>query len=313
VLTGTVLASTDENMLAWDAIVVGAGPAGLSAALVLGRCRRRVLVYDDDSARNRVSTGIHGFIGHDGIPPHEFRQRALAELSPYGVEVRRERVLAVTRTAGGFSVRTSVGAHDTARKLLLATGIKDTLPELPGAREFYGRGLFPCAYCDGWEFRDRRLGAYAWGTSAADFALGLTTWSGDVVLFTDGKALPGAAELARLERHSVALREERVSEFVGGESGLQAVVLASGERVRCDAVFLHSGHELAAPSLAAALGCEFEPGGPVRTFEKQTTNVPGLYLAGDAAHDVKFAIVAAAHGARAAHEINQALRQEDTP
>jgi thioredoxin reductase len=300
-------------MLAWDVIVVGAGPAGLSAALVLGRCRRRVLVYDDDSARNRVSTGIHGFVGHDGIPPQEFRQRALAELSVYGVEVRGAQVLGVTRVDGGFAVSTTLGEHETARKLLLATGMKDTLPPVPGARELYGRGLFPCAYCDGWEFRDRRLGAYASGPSAAEFALSLTTWSRDVVLFTDGRAPPPAAELARLARYSVALREERLREFAGGERGLEAVVLESGERVPVDAIFLHSGQELATPALAATLGCEFEPGGPVRTFEKQTTNVPGLYLAGDAAQDVKFAVIAAAHGARAAHEINQALRQEDTP
>ncbi len=141
----------------------------------------------------------------------------------------------------------------------------------------------------------------------------LTTWSRDVVLFTDGEDPPSAAELGRLARYSVALREEPISGVRRGERGLEAVVLASGERVACDAVFLHSGQELATPALAATLGCEFEPGGPVRTFEKQTTNVPGLYLAGDAAHDVKFAVIAAAHGARAAHEINQALRREDTP
>jgi thioredoxin reductase len=300
-------------MVAWDTIVVGAGPAGLSAALILGRCRRRVLVYDDDSARNRVSRGIHGFVGHDGIPPHEFRRRALAELAAYGVDVRAARVVEVTQIDGGFEVRASSGGSESARKLLLATGIEDELPDLPGARALYGRGLFPCAYCDGWEFRDRRLGAYAWGPSAAEFALALTTWSRDIVLFTDGKALPADAELARLERYSISLRHERVSAFAGGQAGLEAVVLESGERVPRDAIFLHSGQELAAPALAATLGCEFEPGGPVRTFEKQTTNVPGLYLAGDAAHDVKFAIIAAAHGARAAHEINQALRQEDTP
>jgi thioredoxin reductase len=299
-------------MATWDAIIVGGGPAGLSAALILGRCRRRVVVYDDDSARNRVSRGIHGFVSHDGIPPDEFRRRAHAELATYGVEIRSGRIVEAVCIDGGFEVRAVPGGKETTRKLLLATGIQDELPALPGARELYGRGLFPCAYCDGWEYRDRRLGAYASGASAAEFTLGLTTWSRDVVLFTNGEPLP-EEDQARLERYAVTVRRERVHAFAGGDGGLEAVVLEDGERVPRDALFLHLGQRGAAPPLAARLGCKFEEGGPVRTFEKQTTDVVGLYLAGDAAQDVKFAIVAAAHGARAAHEINQALRAEDTP
>jgi thioredoxin reductase len=299
-------------MVTWETIIVGGGPAGLSAALILGRCRRRVVLYDDDSARNRVSRGIHGFVSHDGIPPAEFRRRAHAEISTYGVEIRSGRVVEAARVAEGFEVRAVPGGLETARTLLLATGVHDELPALPGARELYGRGLFPCVYCDGWEFRDRRLAAYASGSSAAEFALGLTTWSRDVILFTDGGEEPSAKDRARLERFSVALRHERLRAFEGGDHGLEAVVLENGERVARDALFLHLGQRLAAPPLAASLGCEFEEDGPLRTFEKQTTDVPGLYLAGDAAQDVKFAIVAAAHGARAAHEINQALRAADT-
>jgi thioredoxin reductase len=299
-------------MATWDTIIVGGGPAGLSAALILGRCRRRVLLYDDDSARNRVSRGIHGFVSQDGIPPDEFRRRAHAELSVYGVQIRAGKVVEAARLDDGFELRAEPGGRATTRKLLLATGVQDELPALPGARELYGRGLFPCAYCDGWEFRDRALAAYGSGPSSAEFALGLTTWSRDVILFTDGGEEPAAEDRARLTRYSVALRPEHVRAFEGGERGLEAVILENGDRLPRDAVFLHLGQRLAAPPLAAVLGCELEEGGPVRTFEKQTTNVPGLYLAGDAAHDVKFAIVAAAHGARAAHEINQALRAEDT-
>ncbi len=299
-------------MAIWDTIIVGGGPAGLSAALILGRCRRRVVLYDDDSARNRVSRGIHGFVSHDGIPPDEFRRCAHAEISTYGVEIRNGRVVEVAQVEAGFEIRAEPGGRETTRKLLLATGVHDELPAIPGARELYGRGLFPCAYCDGWELRDRRLAAYASGSSAAEFVLGLTTWSRDVVLFTNGGEPPSSEDRARLERYGVALRQERVQSFDGGARGLEAVILENGERVPRDALFLHLGQRLAAPPLAAMLGCEFEEGGPVRTFEKQTTNVRGLYLAGDAAQDVKFAIIAAAHGARAAHEINQALRTEDT-
>jgi thioredoxin reductase len=258
-------------MANWDVIIVGGGPAGLSAALILGRCRRRVLVYDDDSARNRVSRGIHGFVGQDGIAPDEFRRRARAEVESYGVELRSARVVSAARVDEGFEIRAVPESRETAHKLLLATGVRDELPAVPGAHELYGRGLFPCAYCDGWELCDRRLAAYGSGPSATEFVLGLTTWSRDVLLFTDGGPPPPPEDQARLERYGVRLYRDRVRAFTGGQTGLEAVVLETGEEVPRDAVFLHLGQRLATSPLAAMLGCVFEPSGPVRTFEKPRT------------------------------------------
>lgn len=295
-----------------DVIIVGGGPAGLSAALILGRCRRRVTLFDDDAPRNSASRGVHGFLGHDGIAPGELRRIGRAELSAYDVEIRTARVLEATRTASGFEVRDADGGCLTSRKLLLATGVRDRLPPVPGCLELYGHGIYPCVYCDGWELRDRALGAYGEGPSSAEFALGLTTWSRDVVLFTDGGEPPAPDAQARLRRYGVSIRQERIAGFTGDERGLHEVLLEGGERVRRDALFLHAGIRPVSP-LAKNLGCEVEECGTVTTFENQRTDVPGLYLAGDASHDVKFAIIAAAHGARAAHDINQALRQEDTP
>ncbi len=295
-----------------DVAIVGGGPAGLTAALVLGRCRRSVLVYDEGKPRNARSRGVHGFLGHDGIAPGALRERARAELSPYAVELRAVRVTRAERVPGGFELTDANGESARARRLLLATGVTDVLPDVPGARELYARGIYPCAYCDGWELRDRALGAYGSGPSSAEAALGLTTWSRDVILFSNGPADLDPSARARLTRNRVWLREERIEAFEGDDVGLRDVLLEGGIRVPRDAIFLHLGQRQRSP-LAEMLGCSFEDGDFAETGEKQKTRVAGVYLAGDASHDVKFAIVAAAQGARAAHDINQTLREEDTP
>jgi thioredoxin reductase len=225
--------------------------------------------------------------------------------------VRKERVVRAAPANDGFEVEDALGNVDRARKLLLATGVQDRLPEIPGVAELYGRVIFPCVYCDGWEVRDQPLAAFGYGPKAADFALGLLTWSRDVVLLTNGGEPPTAQDRERLRRYGVVTREERVIAFEERPAGC-SVALDNGEKILRAGVFLHYG-QTAQSLLAQSFGCTVEAAGTVETFEKQRTQVHGLYLAGDASHDVKFAIVAAAHGARAAHDINQALRQEDTP
>jgi thioredoxin reductase len=293
-----------------DVIIVGAGPAGLSAALVLGRCRRRVTLYDDGNPRNKCSRGVNGYLGCDGVAPEELRRIGATELAPYDVIMRKQRVVRAAPAEVGFEVEDAMGNLERSRKLLLATGVSDRLPEIPGVAELYGRAIYPCVYCDGWELRDQPLAAFGYGPKAAEFALGLLTWSSDVILFTHGGELASPEDLERLSRYRVALREERVVAFEPRPTGC-SVVLETGEKIPRAGVFLHYG-QTAQSLLAESFGCTVEAAGTVETFEKQRTRMPGLYLAGDASHDVKFAIVAAAHGARAAHDINQALRQEDT-
>src|SRR5512147_1377183 len=185
-----------------DVVIVGAGPAGLSAALILGRCRRKVLVCDNGKPRNSVSKRVRGFLTRDGMPPAELRRVGREQLALYdSVEIRDVTVIDVQCRDYGFDVELEDGTRIHARKLLLATGVIDDLPPIEGAEAFYGHGVHHCPYCDGWEARDRRLAAYRRG--AAGMALELTVWSRDIVLCTDGPAELTEQQRAQLARAKI--------------------------------------------------------------------------------------------------------------
>ncbi len=168
-----------------DVVIVGAGPAGLSAALMLGRCRRSVLVVDHGRNRNAASHALHGFLTRDGTPPAEFLRLAREELAQYAtVELRAGEVVDAECRSDSFCVTLASGEEVPSRKLLLATGVVDNLPEVPGFRELYGRSVFHCPYCDGWELRDQPLAIYGRGDRGVGVALELTAWSRDLVLCT---------------------------------------------------------------------------------------------------------------------------------
>src|SRR5688572_20375374 len=170
----------------WDVIIVGAGPAGLSAALVLGRCTRQVLLCDRGTPRSWASKAMHGFVTRDGIPPEEFRRSAHTELKRYKTVHfwRGEVTDAALRPRGGFDVR--VGKDKVhCRKLLLATGVMDRLPPIDGFVELFGKGVFQCPYCDGWEVRGQPLAAYGKKQRGMEMARALTAWSADILLCTD--------------------------------------------------------------------------------------------------------------------------------
>src|SRR4051812_46886011 len=170
-----------------DVIIVGGGPAGLNAALVLGRCRRSVLVFDSGKPRNGVSRALHGYLSREGISPLELRRLGRDQLSHYPtVEFRDETIVSAKPQENGFEVSTLGGERAYSRQLLLATGRIDAVPEKPGFREFYGRGVYHCPYCDGWEYRDRPLVVYGGAQSAVDLALELLTWSAEVTVCADG-------------------------------------------------------------------------------------------------------------------------------
>src|SRR5437762_10943454 len=183
----------------FDVVVVGGGPAGISAALMLGRCRRRVLLCDLGQPRNRRSRALHGYLTRDGIAPVEFLKLGRRELAQYAVEWRSIGVTTVCRSDDRFRVTLSDGRDEDARFLLLATGVIDDLPLVPGLEECYGRSVFHCPYCDGWEWSDRRFAAMGQPLEASKLALALTNWSRDVLLCTHGRAV-GRREREHLER-----------------------------------------------------------------------------------------------------------------
>jgi thioredoxin reductase len=291
----------------YDVIVVGGGPAGLSAALMLGRCRRRVLVCDRGEPRNARSAALHGYLTRDGITPGAFRDAARRELIPYGIDFRCVRVHNAQRATNSFRVTLADGHVERARFLLLATGVHDELPPIEGVAECYGRSVFHCPYCDGWEWRDRRLAVL--GRKGVPLALSLKTWSTSVALFADGGRLDASAR-RRLARNGVEVRTEKVSRLDHVDGLVRAMVLANGARVSCDAVFFTAG-QYQQDSLAERLGCVFTRKGAVNTGTRCETNVSDVFVAGDASRDAQFVIVAAAEGVKAALAINQALQRQE--
>jgi thioredoxin reductase len=298
--------------VSWDCVIVGGGPAGLSAALMLGRCRRRVLLCDVGEQRNLRSHALHGYLTRDGIAPAEFLRLARAELGRYGTVERRElEIVEATREDGGFAVCAADGTRLRTRKLLLASGVVDELPELEGLDALYGTSVHHCPYCDAWEWRDHPLAAFGQGEEATALALSLTFWSADVLLCTGGAELPAGAA-ARLAAAGVKVRQERVERLEGSGGKLERIVFASGEPVARRALFVVAGQRQRSP-LPERLGCRFTENGTVATGTCEVTNVPGLFVAGDASRKAQFVAVAASEGVEAGMAIHKALMKEDLP
>ena len=293
-------------------IIVGAGPAGLSAALILGRCRRRVLVCDNGRPRNAASHALHGYLTRDGIDPREFRATGRQELKCYDtVELRDVAATDARCEPGGeFQVTLADGGVVRSKKLLVATGVCDNVPDIPGIDEMYGRSVFHCPYCDGWEIRDQPIAIHGKGSRAVGLSLELTVWSHDLVLCTDGPGEIDPDDRARLARNGITIREERVTALEGRDGILERIVFAAGEPLPRRAMFFTAG-QFQRSELAIRLGCEFNDKGTVRTGKYESTHLSGLYVAGDASRAVQWVIVAAAEGAEAAFAINTDLIKED--
>ncbi len=298
---------SEEN---WDVIIVGAGPAGLSAALVLGRCCRSVLLCDRGTPRSWASKAMHAFVTRDGVPPSEFRRLACAELENYAnVSFWQGEVKRASRDVAGFRVHLARRTVH-ARKLLLATGVFDQLPAIPGFTELFGTSVFPCPYCDGWEYRGRAVAVYGKRRRGFEMARALTAWTRDIVLCTDGPAGLDVQAKKHLERNGVEVLPERIERLAIEDGRLKDVVFRSGRRIGREAVFFDTRSQLQS-SLMEQLGCSFERGGRVKSGKYEATTVPGVYAAGNVIQDVQLSIIAAAEGARAAFGINRALTRED--
>lgn len=296
----------------YDVVIVGAGPAGLSAALILGRSRRRVLVCDTGKPRNRASRAMHGFLTRDGMSPLEFLHIGREQLAPYDtVELRQVEVTgAECERDSRFRIHLAAGDSVQSRKLLIATGVTDNIPDIPGLRQLYGSSVFHCPYCDGWEFRDQPIAIYGRGSRGHGLSLELTGWSHDLTLCTDGPSEIDADGLAQLRRHHIRVREEPVERLEGHDGALERVFFRNGEPLAVRALFFTTGQRQQSP-LAMSLGCQLNEKGTVRTGKYETTHLPGLYVAGDASRNVQWVVVAAAEGAEAAFAINTDLLKDD--
>lgn len=292
----------------FDALIIGGGPAGLTCAIYLGRYRRRVLVIDDGKPRNYASTGIHGFLGHHSIAPGELLSRGRNEAKDCGVEFLAARVETIERNGDVFDVTTNTSAILRARRIVLAYGVRDTLPDIPEVESYYGVTVHHCPDCDGYESRDQRIGVTGWRKGAAGLALKLLQWSDDVVVFAHGHECEwDEEEHSKLLAEQIDIKTERVIALEGEEGALAAAVLETGERVPVQRMFFTIGVERST-TLAEDLGCEVTENTPnVVVDEHRRTTIEGVWAIGDLAAGAQLVITSAADGAIAAIDINKTL------
>lgn len=287
-----------------DVAVVGGGPAGLSAALILGRALKRVCVFDAGERRNAAAEHLHGFVTRDGTPPTEFRQIAREQLRPYDVGFRSAKVTEVRPVSDGFVVAAEDGSGLRARRVILAMGMVDEVPAIPGMREGWGRSVFQCPHCHGFEHRGKAWGVMIPSVELADFALMLSGWTRELTAFT-GYPLPPETE-ARLAQARIRVETRPVERLVvEGAGELKAAELRGGARVPLDALFLKPKQHL--PGLVRSLGVELDEAGFVRVTPQGETSIPGLYAAGDLTSPLQVALAASYQGAMAAWMIVHAL------
>jgi thioredoxin reductase len=295
----------------WDVVIAGAGPAGLSAALVLGRACRQVLLCDTGTPRSWASKAMHAYLSRDGISPGRFRDISHREVLKYpGVTFAPVEVISARRGGREFHVELAKGQVVRSRKLLIATGLFDIVPKIPGIDELFGRSVFQCPYCDGWEMRDKRIAVYGRRQRGLQMARAMTAWARDIVLLTDGRAGYSTGERRQLDHNGIRLIEKRIARLEGARGQLSAVTFRDGEGLHRDALFFDTPSRNQS-KLAQSLGCRFGRDGGVLCGDYEATSVPGVFVAGNIIRDVQLSIVAAAEGARAAFGINRALTRED--
>jgi thioredoxin reductase len=293
----------------WDCIIVGAGPAGLNAALVLGRARRRVLILDAGAPRNYATHEMHGVLGHDGLDPAELRARGRAELARYGVQVVTHEVQDAEVLDGAIRV-TCADRAELTRTVLLATGMLDELPDVPGFADVWGTSAHTCPYCDGFEHRDERVAVLAAGDRGEHLAVLLRQWSDDVVLLSDGPHNLAAAQLARVQASGVPVIETPVVGLDSDSGGLRRVRLGDGQTLDRDALFFYIGWRLR-NEVARTLGCELRDDGSIAVDSNQGTTIDRVYAAGNCSEPRALVPAAAGSGATAAVAINARLSFED--
>ena len=299
----------------YDAVIIGGGPAGLNAAQLLGRARRNVLLCDTGKPRNAASHAMHGFLSRDGFDPSELRRIGRSELEKYGIDIRDHGAVRISGSLDRFTLILDSGEKVEARRLLLAFGMKDQLPEIEGLRELWGRGVFPCPYCDGWEVKDEPLAALGNGAKALTFAFLLFKWSRNLILCTNGSSAIDAQGQGALRASGIEIKETPLKKIEAADGAVHLVFI-DGTVLKKRALFFHSPG-IPSSDLAHQLGCKMSEGGAVAVNAMCQTSIPGVYAAGDLAQPdgLPFppasVIVAAGQGAIAGRAIDRELLLAD--
>src|SRR5512133_2007741 len=295
-----------------DAIIIGGGPSGLSAALVLGRCLRRVLVCDAGHPRNESARIFNGFLSRDGSTPAEFLQICRDQLRRYEtIELRTVKVVDVEREDCQFTAILETGERIAGRMLLLATGLVDELPQIENFRQFYGSTVHNCPYRDGWECRGQPIAVIGGNQDSVDLAIELLLWSKDLVLCTNGPVTCNRKTIETIRRLDIRVTKTPISRLEGKGDKLEGIRFTDGDFLPRSGLFFSPGQYQRSP-LAEPLGCEFcEGNNCIQCGEDTATNIPGVYAAGNASRGVQLVMAAAAEGMQAAFAINSALLDAD--
>jgi thioredoxin reductase len=297
-------------MSEYDVVVVGGGAAGLSAALVLSRAGRRVLVVDAGAPRNAPAAHMHGFLSRDGLPPADLLQLGQEEVAGYGGQILPGTVTEVGRSgASGFWVILSDGRRISARRLLVATGLRDELPGIPGLRERWARDVLHCPYCHGHEVRNQPLGVLGGSPDAVRYAQIVRQWSDDILFFPQTYA-PTTAERAQLEARAIRIVEGSVKRVVIDDDRLVGLEVHDGRVITRVALFVPPRF-IPNNDLLVGLGCDLDEDGWVSTGPNGVTRVPGVWVAGNVSNPRAQVITAAGEGSAAAIAINGDLVDED--
>ncbi|WP_046175731.1 NAD(P)/FAD-dependent oxidoreductase [Domibacillus indicus] len=293
----------DTDLL--DVVIAGGGPGGLNAALVLGRSLKKVMVIDEAHPRNEVTIKSHGFLTRDGISPTALRQIAHEELKTYkSVTVVKDVVEDVERHNGFFITKTKNGKIVKSQKMIFATGMKDHLPAIPGLDLVYGKTVFHCPYCDGWERKNEPLALFGSGAALLPFVKLIFNWSKDLIVFTNGPAHIGTEEKQQLDQHGIQLVETPVSGLQSTDGKLEKVLLETGETFNRTGGFLASTGERQGSAIPARLGVPVNDRNEYETGSHGQTNINGLFIIGDAKNTFTSLIGAASQGYEAAVKIN---------
>ncbi|QCT01283.1 pyridine nucleotide-disulfide oxidoreductase, class II [Paenibacillus algicola] len=293
-----------------DVVVIGGGPAGMNAALVLGRARKEVALIDAERPRNAVTSRMHGFLTRDGVAPSEFRRMAREELGAYpSVSIYGESVTSISGADGAFQLQSSEGTVFKCKKILFAVGMKDSPLHIPGLAEVYGKSAFVCPYCDGWELRDQPLVIIQKGKELLHFAPVIAGWTDVFSVCTNGPDELTDAEREELKRKGVPLFDSPIRRIESRDGLVQEVVLEDGTAVACRGIFFKP-QLMTGSDLPQSIGCEMTEAGAVVVNELGKTSLPGVFSAGDAASPFHQTIAAASSGSLAAVILNNELNME---